>query len=311
MARYVRPAILFLAALGFLAPCVWAQQPASPTGVPTRVIVTVEAKHGSNVPAVNREDVMVHQGHERDKVADWVPLQGDHAALELFILLDDGLNATVGSQFDDIREFITSLPASTAVGIGYMRNGSVDMVQNITTDHARAAKALRLPLGDQGIATSPYVCLSDLIAGWKPQEVRREILMISDGVDPLYGGGAVNPYVDQAIAAAQKADVIIYSIYAQGAGHAGHSYWLLNWGQNYESQVADETGGEFYYLGFWNGPSFTPYLDDLAKKLNHQYLLTFLAKPEKKPALVPLKVQTEVPNAEVVAARKAWVPVGQ
>ena len=307
--RPIRHALFSILTLGLLLSAGWAQQ-APPPGVPARLIVTAEARHGSAVPDIKREDVLVHQGHDRDTVTDWLPLQGDHAALELFILIDDGLNASLGSQFEDLRQFISSQPASTAIGIGYLRNGTVDMVQNLTTDHARAGKALRLPLGDQGIATSPYVCLADLIAGWKPQEVRREILMISNGVDPLFGAGANNPYVDNAIAAAQKTGVIVYSIYAQGVGHLGHSYWLTNWGQDYESQVADETGGEFYYLGFWNGPSFAPYLEDLSKKLSHQYLLTFVAKPEKKPGLYPVKVRTEAPNAELVAPSKVFVPVG-
>ena len=54
------------------------------------MVVTVEPHHGSDVPAVNREDVMVYEGKDRDTVTEWIPAQGDHAALELFILLDDG-----------------------------------------------------------------------------------------------------------------------------------------------------------------------------------------------------------------------------
>ena len=55
----------------------------------------------------------------------------------------------------------------------------------------------------------------------------------------------------------------------------------MNWGQNYLSQISDETGGESYYLGFGAPVSFVPYLDDLTHRLTRQYLLTFLAKPEK------------------------------
>jgi hypothetical protein len=49
-------------------------------------------------------------------------------------------------------------------------------------------------------------------------------------------------------------------------------------------------------------------LEDLTRKLNHQYLLVFLAKPQKKPGLQSVKIRTEVPNAELVAADKVWVP---
>jgi len=56
------------------------------------VVVTVEAHKGGETPVVNREDVMVHEGHDRDAAIDWVPAQGEHALLELMIMLDDGSN---------------------------------------------------------------------------------------------------------------------------------------------------------------------------------------------------------------------------
>ena len=71
---------------------------------------------------------------------------------------------------------------------------------------------------------------------------------------------------------------IIYSIYAPGVDHYDHSFWRMNWGQNYLSQLTDETGGESYYLGFGAPVSLVPYLDDLSHRLNRQYRLTFLAK---------------------------------
>ena len=56
-----------------------AQQGAAPNGIPVHMIVTVEPKHGANAPVINREDVMVYEGRDRDTVTDWVPLQGDRA----------------------------------------------------------------------------------------------------------------------------------------------------------------------------------------------------------------------------------------
>ena len=73
------------------------------------------------------------------------------------------------------------------------------------------------------------------------------------------------------------------AIYASGAGHFGRSFWGMNWGQNYLSQVSDETGGEAYFLGYETAVLFAPYLRDLMRRLNHQYLLAFIPKPEKKP----------------------------
>jgi hypothetical protein len=284
-----------------------AQQGAA-AGVPAHLVVTVEARHGKDVPVLHRDDVMAYQGKERGTVTDWLPLQGDHAGLDFFVLLDDASSTSLGSQLDDLRQFILGQPATTSIGVGYMRNGTVDIAQNFTADHAAAAKSLRLPFGSAGASASPYLSIVDLIKRWPEGPVRREILMVSDGIDRLGGGGPSDPYADSAIEQAQKAGVIVFTIYANGVGHWGHSFWRINWGQNYLAQIADETGGESYFLGLQTPVSFSPYLDDLSHRLDHQYLLTFLAKPEKKAGLQGVKLRTEVPNAELVSADRVWVP---
>jgi hypothetical protein len=302
--------LLAVTALTFGLSSVVAQEPPS-TGVPVHMVVTVEPRHGSNVPVINREDVMVYQGRDRAKVTDWLPLQGEHAGLQLFILIDDAANTSLGSQLADIRQFINAQPSTTAIGVAYMRNGIADVLQNLTNDHAQAAKGLRLPLGDPGASASPYFSVTDLIKRWPEAPIRREILMISDGIDRFWGSGPDDPYVDSTIQDAQRAGLIIFSIYMPGVGHFGHSFWRINWGQNYLSQTSDETGGESFYLGFGPPVSFAPYLDDLTRRLTRQYLLTFLAKPEKKAGFQQVKLRTEVPNAELVAADRVYVPAGQ
>lgn len=287
---------------------VLAQQPSTSAGAAVHAVVTVEAHHGTNIPVINREDVMVYEGHDRDQVTDWVPLVGDHAGLQLFLLIDDAANSSLDSQLQDLRQFISTQPATTAIGVGYMRDGTVQVVQNLTTDHAQAAKSLRLPLGDPGASPSPYFSVVDLIKKWPDSPVRREVLMISDGIDRLYGGGPDDPYVDSAVETAQKAGIIIYSIYSPGVGHFGHSFWRMNWGQNYLAQISDQTGGESFYYGFGPAVSFVPYLDDLSHRLTHQFLVAFIPKAEKKPGLRQVKFRTEVPNAELVGADRVYVP---
>jgi len=273
------------------------------------LVVTVEARHGSNVPDITRDDVMVYEGRDRDRVTGWLPLQGDHAGLELFILLDDSSSVSLGSQLEDIRQFISAQAATTKIGVAYMQNGIAQVLQNLTSDHALAAKALRLPLGSPGANASPYFSLQDLIKRWPSSEERHEVLMITDGIDRYWGSTPDNPYVDSVIEQAQKAGVIVFSIYTPGMGHYGHSFWRTYWGQNFLSQLSDETGGESYYLiGSAPPVTFAPYLEDMAKKLGRQYLLTFIPKPQKKAGMQRVKVQTEVPNAELVSADKVYVP---
>ncbi len=308
MAAHVRAAVLAILALGLLVPPAAAQR-ASTTGIPTRMVVTVlPKKKNTKMPTLYREDVFVFEGQDRDGVVDWMPLQGNNAALEFFILIDDGLNIWFAKQIDDLQTFVKKLPASAAVGVGYMRSGHVTIVQNITTDHAAAIKALRVPAGVLGTPASPYLVVADLISRWPNNPVRREILMVSDGIDGLFRGGSnQNPYVDQAVKAAQKGNVIVHCMFARGSGGYGRSRGLMIWGQNFQSKLTHATGGEFYFMDFGSGPSITPYLEDLANRLEHQFLLTFLAKPQPKAGFRPVKLKTEVSNAELIAPEKVYV----
>ena len=175
-----------------------AQQAPATEQRAVHIVVTAEPKHGTEVPPVNRDDVMVYEGHDRDRVTEWIPAQGDHAALELFILIDDESTASLGSQLEDIRTFINAQPTSSQVGVAYMQDGIARIVQNLTADHALAAKSLRLPMGSAGVNGSPYFAVSDLVKRWPAGTARRQVLMISDGIDRFYGSGDPDdPYVNR------------------------------------------------------------------------------------------------------------------
>ena len=306
---FMANAVLGLAVWVSAAPNLSAQQGPAASGVPVHMVVTVEPHHGTDVPVVTREDVMVYEGKDRDKVTDWIPAQGDHAALGLFVLLDDGSDTNLGTQLEDIRKFINGQPDSTKIGIAYMQNGIAKVEQNPTSDHALAAKALRLPMGMRGVNGSPYFSLTDLIKRWPESTARREIIMASDGIDRYYGtGDMLDPYLEAAIDDAQRAGILVSAIYTPGAGHFGHSYWQTYWGQLYLSELADKTGGESYYIGFTGAPvAFAPSLDDLTRRLSHQYLLTFLAKPPKKAGFQKVRLRTEVSSVDLVSAGQVYV----
>jgi len=71
-----------------------------------------------------------------------------------------------------------------------------------------------------------------------------------------------------------------------------------------------DRGRRVLHRFLWSPVNFVPYLDDLTHRLSHQYLLAFLAKPQKKAGLRQVKVMTEMPNAELVAADRVYVPAG-
>lgn len=287
------------------------QQPTASDEVPVQMVVSAEPRHGVDVPVIQRESVQVMEGHDNDQIRDWRSLQAGNSKVELFILIDDAANITdVGTQLRELTAFINQLPPSIAVAVGYMRNGTVLVTQDLTSDHALATKALRLPIGDPGASSSPYFSLTDLAKRWPASGAIREVVMITDGID-RYSEGPNDPYVDQAIEQAQRAGIVVNAIYIPAAGHFGHTFWRQNWGQINLSKLTDQTGGELYWQGFGPPVSIQPYLNDLSARLNHQYLLTFIPKPEKKAGMRHVKVETKVPNVELVAPEQVYVPASK
>jgi hypothetical protein len=293
----------------FLANATRAQDQATSSGALVRIVVTVEGKKDAAPPNLAPNDVLVYLENERMRVTDWTPVQNDRTGLELWLLIDDGTDTALGTQLEDLRRFVLEQPSTTHVGIGYLRNGTVQVQQKPTADHALAAKAIRLPLGQPGISASPYLALTDLIQKWPKADQVREVLMITSGVDPDYGPGPSNPYLDRAIEVAQREGVVVHSIYFSSAGHFGHSLWQINWGQNYLSQLAEETGGELFWLGTSNPVSFAPYLNELNQHFGGQHILTFFA--QGNPGYRRVKLKTEIPHVALVGPSKVYVPSGK
>jgi len=293
-----------------------AQERATAATVLVRMTVTANVADGKRVPEIKREDVFIQQGKERLKVTDWIPAQGEHGGLELFILIDDASDSSLGSQLADLRSFINTQPPTTLVGVGYMRNATVQIAQNLTRDHAAAAKALRLPLGSVGAYGSPYLSVMDLMKRWPSTNNRREVLMVTDGIDrarrgPWWRGLSVNPDMDSASAVAMRTSTIIHTIYTPGVGRLRRNYWEVSSGQMNMAALSDVTGGESFFLGLQSPVSFAPYLDQLQKILSNQYLLSFSAKAGPKARLQYINLSTEIAGVEFAAANAVWVPAAK
>ena len=310
---FVRDALVAFSAIFVAIFPLQAQEKA--TTVPVRMTVTVRLlDKNKRMPDVSREDVIVRQGKDRLKVTGWTPAHEGHAGLDLFILIDDSSDPSLGSQLDDLRAFVNAQPQTTSVGVGYMRNATVQIVQNFTTEHSQAAKALRLPVASSGAYGSPYLSVIDLMKRWPGHPNRREVIMVTDGIDRARGGPRYRglsfstPDVDSASRVAQRTGTIIHTIFTRGVGRLGSNFWEITNGQNGIAKLSDETGGWSFYLGTQNPVSFKPYLDDLQSILENQYLLDFQALPGKKAGLQYVRLSTEVAGVELDSADSVWVP---
>jgi hypothetical protein len=280
------------------------------TSAPTQMVVTVRPASEDNRPdGLEVGDLTVLRSGIPAPVVRLERLSGGLADMQLFVLLDDSSrSSSLAIQFPELRKFFESLPATTQVAVGYMRNGTFALVQAFTKDHQQATHALRLPASIPGENGSPYFVLSDLAKHWPSKQPtnRRAVLMLTDGVDPYYGTADMDdPYVTAAIRDALKESVMVYSIYLRGAGLYGRSDWVTNFAQSRLGVVSDETGGYAYSMGFTDPVTISPFLKDFRDRLDNQYRVTVDAGNEK--GVQPVKLRTELRGLKIEGPTHIYV----
>jgi hypothetical protein len=242
-------------------------------------------------------------------VTRWAAAEGENGTLDLAILIDDLNSPSLANQFSDVRAFIHDQAKDTRIGVFYADNGTARLGANFTLDHDAAAKGLRLPLGFGAGSVSIYQSLLDLIAKWPTTSARREVLVIADGID-RFRGDPNSPDVSLTIEKAQKAGVIIHTLYVRAVDRFDRNAFRLNYGLFNLGEMADKTGGESFSQGLEPPVSFAPYLQQLDMVLHNQYLLTFTTARSKgkKGELRGFRVQTEDHHAEISQASAVFVP---
>jgi hypothetical protein len=114
---------------------------------------------------------------------------------------------------------------------------------------------------------------------------------------------------DSASSMSQRYGVIVHGIYSPGVGRVGRNSWEAQLGQSGIGKIADETGGEYFALGFQTPVSFKPFLDRLQKVFDNHYYLVFEAVPQKKAGLQRIKISSDAATTEIAAADNVWVPI--
>ena len=287
-----------------------ASNSASATKDPSAVVITVTAtaKKDAQPPALSKNDVDLYKGKERIQVADFK--RGE--TLYLAVLIDDSLRSDIANQWSDLRAFLMAQPQTTYVAVAYARNGVAMVAQDFTTDHALAAKALRLPLGNIGAGTSPYLSVQDWIKRWPVSGQRSSIILLSSGIDYFRGGPAtLDPDLDTTIARAQKQNINVWTIYARDAGRVGRgSFRAFNWQSNLD-RLSQQTGAESYSLGLEEPVDLKPYFDRIQMNLNNQYLLAFVGDGGQKGKYESVKVTSEVQKVGFLTPSEVFVPAAR
>lgn len=279
---------------------------AGASNVPVTTVVTVLGPNYTAPPAIGKTDVVVYTGDHRADVVGWDAAQGEKSALQLAIVIDELSN--IGPQLDDLRKFVHAQSKDTSIGLFYAQNGITQVVAPFSTDHDAVAKKVRITSGLPGASTSIYLSLMDVMKKFSGGG-RHEILVIADGID-RFRGDPNSPDVDLTIEKAQKAGIVIHTLYARGQDRAARNLFRSNYGQSNLAQMTDETGGESFFQGLDTPISFAPFLEQLDMVLHNQYFLTFTTPRSGKKGgeLRGFRTSTEQRNVEISHARDVLVP---
>jgi len=305
----MKPSLKLLGLVLLSAGLVAAAQPAASSDL-VQVVVTATAKKGAP-PPIEQSTVVVFQEKLRRPVVDWVPLKGG-PPMNLALMIDENVGSGFGIQLDNLASFIRALPPNVRVAVVYARNGNATVAQDFTSDHAAAAKALRLPLGSPGAIDSPYLALLNLLQRWPEGGDPGEVLLVSHGIDLFRGASSsaagVNPDLRRAIETSLRRGIVVNTLYASGSGRVQRNRFLVSNGQGCLSRLAAETGGEAFFQGYDTPVSFKPFLERLRENLGQQYLLTFRAQPAKKAGYQRLRVDAEVAGVKLTAPARVYIP---
>ena len=116
-----------------------------------------------------------------------------------------------------------------------------------------------------------------------------------------------DPDVDTATAVAQRTGTNIFTIYTPSSAYLRYSQWALVNGQMNMSRLSEHTGGAAFCLGLHGPVTIQPYLGELQRSFNNQYLLSFDAKAGKRAGLQNISLSTEVAGVDLSAHDAVWV----
>jgi hypothetical protein len=302
-------AVAFAATTAVAALPVFAQNN-SQQGEGRAIVTILPSKKNGNVGQVSAQNLKVKVNGKESKVTGFTPLQESNSPVELVLLLDSGSRTSLGTQFSDIETFVKEIPPNTRMAIAYMENGTASFASQLSSRPADVLQGLRLGNGVPFENASPYFCLSDLAKRWPSHDrtARREVVMITDGVDNYERRfDPEDPYVMAAIKDSVRAGLVVYSIYWKDMGRINNTWYENNAGQNLLLMVTQATGGNSYWEGMGNPVSLSPYFQDLRRRLDHQYELSFTAPTKGKPEVESMKVDLHVPSAKVAAPQQVLV----
>ncbi len=319
-ARRFRRAPLLLFFL--MAPWASAQQQPAPTGpalkVTTQVVnvyAVVRSKHGELIPDLNKNDFEIKEDNIPQKITYFTRETDTPLTLAIMIDTSPSQGRVLDAEKEEANAFLRQIlgPKDLACVIHF--DVDVELLQDFTNDQRLLDKAINETVingGGQGLGPGPlptkpvgathlydaiYLASNEMM---KNEVGRKVLILLTDGQDQ-----GSQETLNQALEAAQKSDVMIYSIDIvdrafYGFGNMGFS------GGSVLRKLSEETGGRVLKVNKIKNTRGA--FDEIARELRTQYLLGYSPSTPRTDAGFR-RISVRVLHADYkVQARRGYYP---
>jgi VWFA-related protein len=259
------------------------------------ILASVRGKSGALISNLQKDDFKIYEDGKEQQIKNFT--RETDLPLTLGLLVD-----TSGSQqrLIDIEQRAASQffskvirPKDQAFLIQF--GAEAELLQDLTNSARLLQKGLdqlRLSVPVGGLHPGPVptmqnqagTILYDAVYLAANEQLKREvgrkaIVLITDGVDT---GSKISR--DKAIEAAQKGDVMIYSIYyVDRAAYGGGGFGSISFGGNGEGELrrmSSETGGQVFHVD--RGHSLDDIFREIQEEMRSQYAITYQPPSPKR-----------------------------
>jgi len=315
---HVTPFLIFF----LMAPPASAQQQPVPTGptlkVTTQVVnvyAVVRTKHGQLIPDLNKNDFEIKEDNIPQQIRYFSRETDTPLTLAIMVDTSPSQGRVLDTEKEEANVFLRQIlrPKDLACVIHF--DVEVELLQDFTSEQRRLAKAIDETVingGGQGLGPGPlptrpigathlydavYLAANELM---KNEVGRKVLILLTDGQDQ-----GSQETLDKALEAAQKSDVMIYSIDIVDRSFYGFGNMRFS-GDSVLQKLSQQTGGRVLKVNKIKNTRAA--FDEIARELRTQYLLGYTpSNPRADQGF--RKISVRVLNGDYkVQARRGYYP---
>jgi VWFA-related protein len=258
------------------------------------ILASVRSKSGALISNLTKDDFKIYEDGKEQQIKNFTRETDLPLTLGLLVDTSSSQERLIDTEQRAASQFFNKVLREKDQAFLIQFGAEAELLQDLTNSSKLLQKGLQqlrlsVPLG--GLHPGPVptmqnqagTILYDAIYLAANDELKREvgrkaIILITDGVDT---GSKITR--DKAIEAAQKGDIIIYSIFYQDRSAYGGGFGTISFGGGGEGELrrlSSETGGQVFHVD--RSHSLDDIFRELQEEMRSQYAITYQPPSPKR-----------------------------